>query len=168
MRGDLIIDGITLGSCTVGGMDSTDKILGMWRKLNRNDINIIMLNGCVISWFNVINLNTLYRETETPIICVTYEESEGLDEYFKRYFPNDWPERLRIHKENGERHDVVLKTGYRVFVRSLGISERQAQQVLNMFTLHGRLAEPIRIAKQLSRAVLLFETGLTNVGKSPS
>ena len=164
MRGDLIIDGIILGSCTVGGMDSTDKILAMWKKLNRNDINIILLNGCVISWFNIINLNTLHQKTNTPVICVTYEKSEGLDHYFKKYFPEDWIERLRIYKENGERQEVALKTGYSVFIRNLGISERQAQKVLNMFTLHGRFAEPLRIAKQISRAVLMFETGLTNVG----
>ncbi|HIQ29294.1 MAG TPA: DUF99 family protein [Candidatus Caldiarchaeum subterraneum] len=158
MRGDLIIDGVMLGSCTVGGVDSTEKILEMWRKLNRDDINVILLNGCVISWFNVINLSRLYKETDTPVICVTYEASEGIDDYFKRYFPDDWMERLRVHKENGERREITLKTGYRVFVRSLGVGEKQARQVLNIFTLHGRLAEPLRVAKQLSRSVLMLET----------
>ena len=156
MRGDLIIDGIILGSCTVGGMDSTDKILAMWKKLNRNDINIILLNGCVISWFNVINLNTLHQKTNTPVICVTYEESEGIDEYFRKYFPKGWAERLEIHKSNGERKEIRVKTGYSVFVRSIGVDERHARNILNMFTLHGRIPEPLRVAKLLAHSILSF------------
>ena len=40
MRADLVVDGVVLGRCTVGGMDATESILDMWRRLDRNDINI--------------------------------------------------------------------------------------------------------------------------------
>jgi len=55
MRKDLRIDGFSFGNVTVGGMDATDSILGMVRWLNRRDINVIMLSGCVIAWFNVVD-----------------------------------------------------------------------------------------------------------------
>ena len=155
MRADLIIDGVTLGRCTVGGMDATDRILEMWKKLAREDINVILLNGCVISWFNVINLRKLHEETTIPIICVTYHTSEGLDDYFKKYFQQkDWEYRLAIHKENGERKEIKLHTGYNLFVRCLGIDEKRAKIILNKFTLHGRIPEPLRVAKQIAHAIL--------------
>jgi endonuclease V-like protein UPF0215 family len=49
MRKDLRIDGFTFGRVTVGGMDATDTILGMVQALDRRDINVIMLSGCVIA-----------------------------------------------------------------------------------------------------------------------
>ena len=155
IRSDMVIDGIVLGRCTVGGMDSTENILDMWRRLDRDDVNLIMLNGCVISWFNVISLKKLHEETLKPLICVTYEPSEGLDEYFKKYFQeHDWQYRLSIHKENGERREVRLHTGYKVFIRCMGLDEKKARVILNKFTLHGKIPEPLRIAKQLAHAVL--------------
>lgn len=154
MRSDLVIDGVVLGSCTVGGLDATESILEMWRRLGRDDVNLIMLNGCVISWFNVINLRRLHEETTKPLICITYEHSEGIEEYFRRYFPEDWEKRLAIHRENGERSEVKLHTGYTVYIRCLGINEKKTKTILNKFTLHGRIPEPLRVAKQISNAYL--------------
>ena len=55
MRKDLRIDGFSFGRVTVGGMDATDAILRMIRVLDRRDINVVLLSGCVIAWFNVID-----------------------------------------------------------------------------------------------------------------
>ena len=79
MRKDLRIDGFSFGTVTVGGMDATDRILGMVRRLNRSDINLIMLSGCVIAWFNVLDPSRISLETGIPVICVSYEDSEGLE-----------------------------------------------------------------------------------------
>ena len=63
MRKDLRIDGFAFGNVTVGGMDATDSILGMVRVLDRRDINVIMLSGCVIAWFNVVDPARISHET---------------------------------------------------------------------------------------------------------
>ena len=63
---------------TVGGMDASTSILNMVKDLKRRDINVIMLSGCVIAWFNIINASLIVQETGIPVICVTYEDSEGL------------------------------------------------------------------------------------------
>jgi len=52
MRSDLIIDGFVFGSATLEGDDATDSILDMYRRLNRNDINVIIICGAVISLYN--------------------------------------------------------------------------------------------------------------------
>ncbi|MEM2955934.1 MAG: DUF99 family protein, partial [Nitrososphaerales archaeon] len=56
MRSDLIIDGFIFGSAEIGGDDATDEIVGMFQRLNRNDINVIMLGGSVISMYNIIDI----------------------------------------------------------------------------------------------------------------
>lgn len=153
MRADRIIDGFAFGTATIGGMDATQTILEIFNKLHRNDINIIMLNGCIISWFNVIDLNKVYEETHLPLICVTYEESEGLEKYFKQYFPKDWKERIEVYHRNGVRRLVSLKTGCQVYVRHFGVTLKEAQKVINKFLHQGAIPEPLRVARLLAKAV---------------
>jgi len=42
MRADMIIDGFTFSKVTVGGTDSTEKIIEMYDFLDRQDINVIL------------------------------------------------------------------------------------------------------------------------------
>jgi endonuclease V-like protein UPF0215 family len=156
MRGDLRIDGFSFSYATVGGMDSTESILRLYRSLERNDINLLMLNGCIISWFNVVDLHRLYEETGKPVICVTYEESEGIDQYLKEYF-DDWEKRLEVCRRNGERVRIILHTDHHIFARFIGIEEEIGIRTLDRFTIEGGIPEPIRISRILARAILKSE-----------
>jgi len=154
MRADMIIDGFAVTSVTVGGMDATDRVIELYKSLRRSDINLILLNGCVISWYNVIDLNKVYEETGTPLICVTYEESEGLEKYFMELFPDDWRLRISIYHKNGGRTLLKLKTGHEVYARFLGIEERDAKLILDKFTREGAIPEPLRVARLLARTLM--------------
>ncbi len=154
MRADMIIDGFTFSKVTVGGMDATEKIIEMYEFLDREDINVILLNGCVISWFNVINLSQVAGATKLPLICVTYNESEGLEVYFKKYFSQDWQKRTEIHRQNGSRTPLTLKTGHTVYTRFLNVNEKETLRLLNKLTLHGAVPEPLRIARLLARSLM--------------
>ncbi len=158
IRQDLIVDGFSFNYTTVGGMDSTASMLALYRRLERDDINLLMLNGCVISWFNVVDLHELNEETGRPVICVTYEESEGIDKYFKEYF-EDWKTRLEICKRNGTRDKITLHTGQQVFARFIGIEEDTGKRILDRFTIEGGIPEPLRISRILARAILKSELG---------
>ncbi len=153
MRGDGVIDGCAMAKITVGGLDATDGVLNIFRSLSRTDISVIMLNGCIIAWYNVIDLIRVHEETKVPLICVTYEESEGLEEYFRKYFPQDCEKRIEIYRRNGERVPIVLKTGYRVYVRFFGMEKWECIHVLNRFTKTGSIPEPLRVARLVAKAV---------------
>jgi endonuclease V-like protein UPF0215 family len=152
-RSDLIIDGFAVSFPTVGGLDATDKVIEIITDLDREDINVLCISGVVISWYNVIDLNMIYEYTHIPLISLTYEESPGLLDYFKKNFPDDWQVRWEIHKKNGERETVTLKTGYSVFIRPLGIDTKDALKILNKFILEGRYPEPIRVARLIARKI---------------
>ena len=154
MRADMSIDGFTFSKVTVGGMDATEKIVEMYRALKREDINLLMLNGCVISWYNVIDLNQVSEKTGLPLICVTYEESKGLEEYFKELFPEDHHVRINIYRNNGPRTVLKIHTGYNVYVRFLNMNRDEARAILNKFTLHGAIPEPLRVARLLARSLM--------------
>ncbi len=150
MRKDLRIDGFAFGKVTVGGMDATDCILGMVQDLNRRDINVIMLSGCVIAWFNVIDPARISHETGIPVICVTYEDSDGLESDIRYHFPDE-EERINAYGKLGERIPVILHTHQIIFLRAWGISPHDAEQLCNDFTLEGKIPEPLRVARLCSR-----------------
>lgn len=153
MRKDLRIDGFVAGEVTVGGTDATDVIIRMVEALDRRDINVILLSGCVIAWFNIIEIDHLAAATGLPVICVTYEESEGLDDDIRHHFPDD-EERLAAYRRLGERVPVALHTKQTVFIRASGISPPDAARFCNDLTLDGKVPEPLRVARLLARQVL--------------
>ncbi len=153
MRSDMIIDGAAFDLITVGGMDATEGVLRVFDSLQRADINVIMLNGCVISWFNIIDINDVYDRLRIPLICVTYEESEGLETHIAKHFDaNERDLRLEAYKGLGNRSNVPLHDKFDVLIRCLGMDKNEADAVLKKFTTHGRVPEPLRVAKIVARA----------------
>lgn len=151
MRADLRVDGLAYAYATVGGDDAALAILGLYRRLNRADVNALILSGAALSWFNIVDLKRVFEETEKPLICLTYEESPGLEEHIQQHFPSP-DEKLRLYRSLGERQSVRLRTGYEVFVRVRGATLDEARILLNKFTRDGRVPEPVRLARLAARA----------------
>ncbi len=153
MRKDLIIDGFSFASAKVGGDDATSVIVSLYKALGRNDINVLMLSGAVLSFYNIVDLERLQRETRLPIICLTYRESPGLEENIKKHFPRSHARKLKRYGKLGRRSAVDLRTGKRVYVRALGIEEGEVKEILDAFSLEGKYPEPVRVAGLLAASV---------------
>lgn len=162
MRADLIVDGVALGRCRVMGMDATEAVVSLYRSLGREDVNLILLGGCIISLFNVVRVREVASATGLPVVCVTYNPSEGLEEVLARRFGADAEDRLAAYRELGGREELRLKTGYTVYVRRVGVSRRATEIMLNSLTVSGRVPEPVRLAKLVARAARSF------IGPAPS
>lgn len=152
MRSDLVVDGCVYGYATLEGNDATKNILSMYESLKRNDINVIMIAGSVIALYNIIDSDVIYEKTKVPVLNITFEESEGLESHIKRRFPKGWKLKLKNYRKIGERKKVKLHTGYGVFVRAVGMTQKEAKRTLDKFTLQGAIPEPVRVAKLLARA----------------
>ena len=154
MRSDLIVDGLLFGVATLEGDDATDAILSMVKRLNRNDINIIIISGAIISLYNIIDIDRVGQETGIPIICITFEESGGLVQSIKRHFPKKWEKKVEKYKKLDRREVIYLKTGYRIFARTYGLDIDESKKVLDKFILQGAVPEPVRLARLLAKAKL--------------
>jgi len=159
MRADLRVDGVAFARTTVGGDDATEGVLKIYEHLGRSDINAMILSGAVISWFNIIDIHEVFDIIQKPVICLTYEESPGLERYICEYFPNS-EEKLLRYQSLGQREMVRLKTGYDVYIRSLGATVEETRVLLNKFTLDGRIPEPVRVAQLAARAAMHADEGL--------
>jgi len=152
MRGDLVVDGAALGRASVGGDDATASVATLHRRLKRNDVNLLMLSGCILSLYNIVDVDGLARRTKLPVICLTYRETSGIEEAIRRHFPDGAGKKLVAYRRLGDRQRVVLSSGHSVFVRTSGISDKQAVSLVDMFTLQGSVPEPVRVARLLARA----------------
>ncbi len=153
MRKDLRIDGFCFSTVTVGGMDGTDSVLRMVYDLKRDDINVIMLSGCVIAWFNILNPALIAKETKMPVICVTYEDSDGIREDILRHFPGDTT-RISAYDDLGGRMPVHLHTSQTIFIRCWGIDASDGARLCNDFTIEGKIPEPLRVARLCARNLI--------------
>jgi len=154
MRADMQIDGFSFATCTVGGMDSTEAIIRLYKNLQRKDIRVIVLSGTIIALYNVVDLNAIYEDINIPVVAVTYEESQGIEKFLAEFPDRDL--RLMIYHKNGPRILVRLKNGYFVYIRPVGITTGNALEILNLFAIHGRYIEPLRVARILARSLFNF------------
>jgi uncharacterized protein len=152
MRRDLIIDGIVFGKTTLKGDDSTKSIYCMFRSLERDDINCIMLDGLIISMYNIIDGEQLSNITGLPVIAITFDDSRGLEEHIRHHFLEKSEMKLEQYHKLGSRDQIRLKTDKLLYIRYWGLSLKGALSTLNAFTLQGSVPEPIRVAKLLARA----------------
>jgi endonuclease V-like protein UPF0215 family len=155
MRKDLIIDGVAFSRVTVGGMDATSGVLKIIEALDRRDINVIFLSGCVIAFFNIIDPQKVTEYSGLPVICITYEDSAGLEEDIRHHFPGDM-QRLDTYRRLGERTPYALQKGLTVYLRSWGISIQDAGRLCTAFTKEGKIPEPLRVARLSARAAHEF------------
>ncbi|MCI4461332.1 MAG: DUF99 family protein [Thaumarchaeota archaeon] len=160
MRKDLLIDGAALSLATVGGDDATDAVLDLYGQLAREDVGFLMVSGAIVSWFNFVDPERIWRETGRPVIVLTYRASRGLEGVIRSRFGDRWEEKLEAYRRLGPRERVELHTGFRVYVRSAGLSDREVVRALNDFTIQGRYPEPVRVAGLLARAALRLMEGI--------
>jgi endonuclease V-like protein UPF0215 family len=158
MRKDLRIDGVALASLTVGGMDATGAVLGILAALASRDINLVMVSGSVVAWYNILDPEAVAESSGLPVIVVTYEESEGLEDDIRHHFPGD-EERLRAYRKLGCRVPVELPGGEQVFMRATGIPGEDAARVIRDFTRDGKIPEPLRVARLVARAAMRWQKG---------
>ena len=155
MRRDFVIDGFVLGNATLEGDDATDAILSMYKKLNRADISYLLISGIIISMYNIVDLKKISETLDIPVIGITYQDSEGIEEAIRHHFPNSYESKLKEYKELGDREKITLHTSYDVYIRNEGCILSDVQHLLDELTLQGSFPEPLRVAQLLAKTLLL-------------
>ncbi|MDX1372055.1 MAG: DUF99 family protein, partial [Nitrososphaeraceae archaeon] len=115
MRKDLIIDGIKFGTVTIGGDDATSNITEMFKDLKRNDINLILLDGLIISMYNIVDGEKILKETGIPVIAISFNDSIGISESIKNFFPDNYKRKMELYNRLGDRKKIFLKSGKHLF-----------------------------------------------------
>lgn len=150
VRADRIVDGLAFDRWTVGGTDATDTAIALLRRLDRPDVQSLLLSGIAPAWFNVLDLHRIHDATGLPALSVSFEDSPGLAGAIRRAF--DGParrRRLATYYAQPDRRRVSLgRTA--CWVRAVGCAE--PARVVRAFTPEGGRPEPLRVARLAARA----------------
>jgi endonuclease V-like protein UPF0215 family len=164
VRADRVTDAVSFGTCTVGGLDATDAIVRLYERLDRDDVQYVLVAGIAPAWYNVVDLHALEAATARPVISVSFEDSEGLDDAVREAFDADAAaRRLATYRAQPARRPVSVDDR-RLFVRSVGIPAAAAADVVRGFTPEGGRPEPLRVAREAARAGERFRERLTDDG----
>jgi len=151
-RADRVVDGCSFGRCTVGGTDVTDAVASLYQDLEREDVRYCLVSGIALAWYNLLEPERLAERIDRPVIAVTYEESDGLEDALGSAFEGDeLADRLERYRRLPERHATTVD-GHDLFFRTGGIDRMEAATVLGQFTVEGGRPEPLRVARLVARA----------------
>lgn len=155
VRADRVLDDLVFASCTVGGTDATAAIAGL-ADLDRPDVRYVLVAGIAPAWYNVVDLRAVHDAADRPVVSVTFEESDGLEASLRAEFSgDDLDERLATYSRQPDRRRLVVNDET-VFVRSVGLPDDEALDVVRGFTPEGGRPEPLRVARLAARAADAF------------
>jgi len=159
VRASRVVDGLAFGTCTVGGSDVTDAVVDLFSRLDREDVRYLLVSGVALAWYNVLDLHRLHEATGRPVVSVTYEASDGLEDAIAAAFDGDERDgRLAVYRRQPDREPLSVN-GETVFVRAAGVDAGEARDVVRAFTPEGGRPEPLRVARLAARAGDALRTG---------
>jgi endonuclease V-like protein UPF0215 family len=105
----------------------------------------------------MIDGEEILKSTGIPVIAITFNNSIGISESIKNFFPNNYRTKMEMYNKLGKCKKIILKSGKPLFIRNWGISFHDSIHFINSFLIQGAIPEPVRIAKMVARASLRFD-----------
>jgi len=157
VRADRTVDGLVFDRWTVGGTDATETVIALLRRLDRPDIQYLLVAGIAPAWFNVLDLHRVHDATGLPVLSVSFEDSPGLAGAIRREFGGEGRRRrLATYYAQPARRRVALD-GETCWVRAVGCPD--PAEVVRAFTPEGGRPEPLRVARLAARAGDAYAAG---------
>lgn len=152
IRADRVLCGLAFGSITVGGTDSTERLIKLTHDLDRPDVQYVLISGIAPAWFNVIDLTEFAAQIDRPVISVSFEESDGLGSAIREAWEGDELERrLACYNRQPPRRGITVNDE-QLYIRSVGCDAAEAARIVTAFTPEGGRPEPLRVARIAARA----------------
>ena len=158
MRGGEYLECVLRSQVAIDGNEATTVCKEMIQNTkHRQQLKLVMLDGVALGGFNIVDINELYSSTNLPVITITRDKPDfgkiklALQKNFK-----DWSDRWNILKE-GELYTV--KTSHNpIYVKCVGISIEEAEEIINLSTIRGAIPEPIRVAHLIASGITRGES----------
>ncbi len=156
------MDGMLSTYVTVDGIDATANLISMIKtSRTRDQLRLVMLDGIALGGFNVVNVQTLNKETGLPVIVVIRDMPDF--QAIKKalvYLP-DGEKRLGVMEKAGEiyKHEVSNQTTKgKIYYQIAGMPREVARKVLTLTIRHGLMPEPIRVAHIIGQGLKFGES----------
>jgi endonuclease V-like protein UPF0215 family len=153
MRANGYIEGILKREVTIDGDDSTSVLIDMIiNTSHRKQLKALLLDGLAVGGFNIINIKTIFQETQLPVLTVTRDPPNFVD--IKKALQShffDWQHRYNLIKE-GHLHSMKTKHNP-IYFQFIGMDVEQAKEIITISTIRGVIPEPIRVAHLIASGI---------------
>ena len=159
-RGGKFLDGVLRTDVKVDGIDATEKLIkSINSSRHKQQLKIIMLDGITMGGFNTIDAKKLNEETKIPVIVINriHPNLKKVKAALKQNF-KDWEKRWEMIGHAGKIKKTVLKNGVKVFYQSIGISDEETEEVIQLATTRSQIPEVLRVAHLIATAVVKGES----------
>jgi len=143
------LDGVVSGFVRRDGSNSTRCMVELVRSSQfRDHVRAVLLQGIAVAGFNVIDVRTLHRELDVPILVV-----------MRRRPRMALIEEALQHTRGAARKWALIQSAGdiepigAVHCQRMGLSLAEARDLLAATTLHGHLPEPLRLAHLIAGGV---------------
>jgi endonuclease V-like protein UPF0215 family len=152
-----IFEGMISGVVASDGLNAAFVLADMVLNSKFEDqLHAILIDGITFA-FNTVDLPALYRMTNIPVIAVMRHEP-NLDRIFKVI--EKYSEDMEGYKDVYKNAGTIFKHG-KFFFQCYGLSEAQAQYILDQSTVTGHVPESLRIAHLIGSSI---KTGQSSRG----
>ena len=157
-RGGYWLDGVMRTEVIVDGMDATEKIASMIKNSPHYDqLRVVVLDGITFAGFNVVDINSLFKMVNLPVIAVAREKPDL--EKIKKALENlpEYERRWQTIESAGKIIEVQTRnTEEPVYMQIAGISQEDAEKILKSTSTRSNIPEALRVAH-------IIATGLTRL-----
>lgn len=147
-RGGTTLDGVVTTHVDRDGTDSTGKLIEMIRTSKfYSQLQFIFLDGVALGGFNIVDIHTLYKAIEIPVVIVMrdYPDLKGM-----------YKALVKIgHSEKKNLVEILPspeKIG-KVYCQWIGTTKSTVEEVMRIACTNSHIPEPIRIAHLIGAGI---------------
>lgn len=147
------VEAVAIGSVTVDGEDATERLIALVRAVGPLDgVRAILLDGCVLGGFNVVDLVRLGRELGLPVVAVTRRRPDfvRIRAALRKWFPDDHAARWRRLRQRPLF--AVPTAGPSIYACVTGCRRADAIALVHRAATRGFWPEPLRLAHLIASA----------------
>jgi endonuclease V-like protein UPF0215 family len=145
-----LFENIYLTDVTIDGLDSTDSIYSLIKNVT---FDFLFLSGITFAGFNVVDVKTLNKLLDKPIIVIITEKPRNfaIKNALKQHF-QDWIKRWGLIEALKPIYPLQTNKNYKpIYFEIEGMDFKNASKLLLSCTVQGRIPEPIRVANILAK-----------------
>jgi endonuclease V-like protein UPF0215 family len=151
------IEGVLSSDVEIDGMDATDRIIAMVEGSRfKVQLKGMLIDAGCLGGFNVVDIERLNKGLNVPVITLTKDKPDiaSIESALKAHF-EDW-ERRFAHLSGPMTTTASLR--YKLYIRTAGISTKDAELMLTRCTVRGAIPEPVRLAHIIAGGLVSGES----------
>ncbi len=147
------VEAVRTDRVAVDGRDATSRVVALVRSVGPLDgVRAILLDGAVLGGFNVVDLASVARRLDRPVVALTRRPPDfpGIRAALSKWFPRDADRRWRLL--TAHRLFRVPTDGAPIWAAAVGCTHADAVRLVRRTTVRGFWPEPLRLAHLVASA----------------